>query len=171
MKQKIIIKVQIACHKCKTKALKIAAGVVSVTVQGDEALVVTGRCVDPVALTATLRKKVGVAILLSVEEIKDQATKKDVPGPANKADKEPSGGGDNKADDGKEKPAPTPLCYLYGMMPLAACQPCNYYYPPQQPQYCMYEIPPPDPNPCSIMSINIHNDKQLHITNGKNAIF
>ncbi|KAL5565573.1 hypothetical protein UlMin_028737 [Ulmus minor] len=73
MKQKIIVKVQMRCNKCRTNAMKIVA-----TASGVNSLirlVVTGDGVDPVCLTSSLRKKVGSATLLSVEQLKE--TKKE----------------------------------------------------------------------------------------------
>uniref|UniRef100_A0A2N9HZP4 HMA domain-containing protein n=1 Tax=Fagus sylvatica TaxID=28930 RepID=A0A2N9HZP4_FAGSY len=77
MKQKIVIKVQMACHKCRAKAMKIAAkadGVISVAVEGSDKdqLVVIGEGVDSANLTCSLRKKLCYATLLSVEEVKEK---------------------------------------------------------------------------------------------------
>ncbi|KAF6164059.1 hypothetical protein GIB67_037465 [Kingdonia uniflora] len=75
MKQKIVLKVDMPCEKCKTKALKVAAvteGVISVALEGDEKdkLVVIGENVDSASLTSVMRKKVGNTNLVSVEEVK-----------------------------------------------------------------------------------------------------
>ena len=80
VQQKIVVKVQMNCNKCRKKAMKIAAmanGVNSVKIEGEDKdrVVVTGDGVDPVCLTSSLRKKVGSATLLSVEEVKE--TKKE----------------------------------------------------------------------------------------------
>ncbi|KAK7291396.1 hypothetical protein RIF29_06505 [Crotalaria pallida] len=61
LQQKIVIKIQLDCDKCRSKALKIAAqekGVSSVALEGEEKdkLVVTGE-VDAVCLASVLRKK------------------------------------------------------------------------------------------------------------------
>uniref|UniRef100_A0A2N9HGP6 HMA domain-containing protein n=1 Tax=Fagus sylvatica TaxID=28930 RepID=A0A2N9HGP6_FAGSY len=77
MKQKIIIKVQMTCDKCRTKAMKIAAttdGVNSVAIEGSDKdqLVVIGEGVDSANLTCSLRKKLCHATLLSVEEVKEK---------------------------------------------------------------------------------------------------
>ncbi|KAJ0044688.1 hypothetical protein Pint_03687 [Pistacia integerrima] len=76
MKQKIVIKVQMSCEKCRSKAMKIAAmadGVSKVEMQGAESdqLVVIGEGVDAVKLTRSLRKKLRYATLESVQEEKD----------------------------------------------------------------------------------------------------
>ncbi|KAL5565564.1 hypothetical protein UlMin_028728 [Ulmus minor] len=80
MKQKIVVKVQMNCNKCRKKAMKIAAmanGVNSVKIEGEDKdrVVVTGDGVDPVCLTSSLRKKVGSSTLLSVEEVKAEPPK------------------------------------------------------------------------------------------------
>ncbi|XP_039117611.1 heavy metal-associated isoprenylated plant protein 47-like [Dioscorea cayenensis subsp. rotundata] len=80
MKQKIVIKVQMNCEKCKIKAMKIVAateGVESVSVEGkdNDQLVVIGDRVDSTTLTSKLRKKVGHAELVSVNEVKKPAEK------------------------------------------------------------------------------------------------
>nr|DAD43095.1 TPA_asm: hypothetical protein HUJ06_001325 [Nelumbo nucifera] len=74
MKQKIVLKVEMSCQKCQTKALRVAAGacgVESVKLDGKEKdmVVVTGDGMDPVALTSTLRKKVGQTELVTLEHI------------------------------------------------------------------------------------------------------
>ncbi|RVW50117.1 Heavy metal-associated isoprenylated plant protein 47 [Vitis vinifera] len=70
MKQKIIVKVQMNCDKCRTKAMKIAAveeGVISVAIEGAEKdrVVVIGDGVDSASLTCCLRKKLGYATLVA----------------------------------------------------------------------------------------------------------
>ncbi|XVF33841.1 hypothetical protein REPUB_Repub18cG0006400 [Reevesia pubescens] len=75
MKQKIVIKVQIHCDKCRTKAMKIAAvanGVSSVAIAGKDKdqVVVTGEGIDSANLTCLLRKKLGYAAIISVGEAK-----------------------------------------------------------------------------------------------------
>ncbi|KAM7499044.1 hypothetical protein LguiA_023458 [Lonicera macranthoides] len=74
MKQKIVIKVQMKCEECRTKAMKIAAvaeGVSSLKIEGEEKekIVVIGDGVDSVTLTRSLQKKVGHATLLAVEAL------------------------------------------------------------------------------------------------------
>ncbi|XVF76971.1 hypothetical protein PTKIN_Ptkin14bG0002800 [Pterospermum kingtungense] len=75
MKQKIVIKVQMHCDKCRTKAMKIAAvanGVSSVAIGGKDKdqVVVTGEGIDSANLTCVLRKKLGYANIISVGEAK-----------------------------------------------------------------------------------------------------
>ncbi|XP_040987367.1 heavy metal-associated isoprenylated plant protein 47-like isoform X2 [Juglans microcarpa x Juglans regia] len=86
MKQKIVIKVQMTCDKCRTKAMKIAAtssGVISVGIQGPDKdqLVVIGEGVDSACLTSSLRKKLCYATILTVEEVKPEKPKPPVPAP------------------------------------------------------------------------------------------
>ncbi|GMY30803.1 heavy metal-associated isoprenylated plant protein 47-like [Fagus crenata] len=81
MKQKIVMKVQMNCEKCRTKALKIAAeakGVSSVAIEGADKsqVVVIGDEVDSASLTRSLRKKLGHATIVSVQELKEDAKKK-----------------------------------------------------------------------------------------------
>ncbi|KAL4618461.1 hypothetical protein ACB092_06G012400 [Castanea dentata] len=77
MKQKIVIKVQMTSHKCRTKAMKIAAKTrgVSVALGGldKDQLVVIGEDVDSAKLTCLLGKKLCYASILSVEEMKPNA--------------------------------------------------------------------------------------------------
>ncbi|XP_021287415.1 heavy metal-associated isoprenylated plant protein 47-like [Herrania umbratica] len=75
MKQKIVIKVQMHCDKCRTKAMKIAAvanGVSSVAIGGKDKdqVVVTGEGIDSAKLTCLLGKKLGYAAITSVGEDK-----------------------------------------------------------------------------------------------------
>ncbi|KAJ4702465.1 Heavy metal transport/detoxification protein [Melia azedarach] len=75
MKQKIVMKVQMNCQKCRTQALMLAAsacGVNSVGFEGPEKdkVVVIGDGVDSVKLVTCLRKKVGCTELLTVAETK-----------------------------------------------------------------------------------------------------
>ncbi|KAI9185190.1 hypothetical protein LWI28_005143 [Acer negundo] len=91
--QKIVIKVQVRCDKCRSKAMKIAAvedgEIFSVAWEGGDKdkVVVIGDGVDAATLTRNLRKKLFFADLLSVEEVKE---KKDV------------------KKEGKKDPEPTP---------------------------------------------------------------
>ncbi|GKV37422.1 hypothetical protein SLEP1_g45453 [Rubroshorea leprosula] len=76
MKQKIVIKVQMSCEKCRTKAKKIAAetdGVSSLAIEGEDRdqVVVTGDGIDSANLTRILRKKVGFATILSVQKVEE----------------------------------------------------------------------------------------------------
>ncbi|RVW50107.1 Heavy metal-associated isoprenylated plant protein 47 [Vitis vinifera] len=86
MKQKIIVKVQMNCDKCRTKAMKIAAveeGVISVAIEGAEKdrVVVIGDGVDSACLTLRLREKLGYATIVSVEEVKEKGNEKPKPAP------------------------------------------------------------------------------------------
>ncbi|KAJ7946476.1 Heavy metal transport/detoxification protein [Quillaja saponaria] len=69
------MKVQFRCQKCRTKALKVAAGahgVNSVSLEGGDKdqLVVIGDGMDAANLAATLRKKVAYADIVSLSEVK-----------------------------------------------------------------------------------------------------
>ncbi|KAK1683697.1 hypothetical protein QYE76_044545 [Lolium multiflorum] len=93
MKQKIVIKVSMSCDKSRSKALSMAAraaGVTSMGITGDarDQLEVVGDGVDPVCLVNCLRKKLGVAHIVQVEEVKDkkpEEKKKEEPKPASPA--------------------------------------------------------------------------------------
>ncbi|KAK0591081.1 hypothetical protein LWI29_035419 [Acer saccharum] len=78
MKQKVVIKVTMNGQKSRSKALKIvvgASGVESAAWKGDN-IEVTGEELDPACLTLLLRKKLGYADLVSVEERKKKRKKK-----------------------------------------------------------------------------------------------
>ncbi|KAK0596934.1 hypothetical protein LWI29_000414 [Acer saccharum] len=75
MKQKIVMKVQMSCQKCRTESLKLVAkedGVSFVGLEGAEKdkVVVIGEGVDAVKLATSLRNKVGHTELISVAEQK-----------------------------------------------------------------------------------------------------
>ncbi|XP_043725841.1 heavy metal-associated isoprenylated plant protein 47-like [Telopea speciosissima] len=75
MKQKIVMKVQMNCQKCRTKACEIAAssdGVEEIRIEGEEKdqVVVIGEGVDSIRMVQCLRKKVGWAYILSIGEVK-----------------------------------------------------------------------------------------------------
>ncbi|XP_009591620.1 heavy metal-associated isoprenylated plant protein 47-like [Nicotiana tabacum] len=75
MLQKIVIRVKHKCQKCQSKSLMIAAmstGVNSVALQGEkkDEVVIIGEQVDAAGITTLLRKKVGHASLVLVDEIK-----------------------------------------------------------------------------------------------------
>ncbi|KAA8534597.1 hypothetical protein F0562_032144 [Nyssa sinensis] len=75
MKQKIVIKMQLHGGKCRSKAMQIASvadGVTSVAIEGEDKdrVVVIGDGVDSASLANSLRKKVGYADIISVEEVK-----------------------------------------------------------------------------------------------------
>ncbi|TXG68105.1 hypothetical protein EZV62_009380 [Acer yangbiense] len=82
VQQKIVIKVQMPCEKCRSKAMKIAVtkdGVTKVEIQGKgkDELVVIGNEVDSVKLAQSLRKKLHCyAEILSVEEEKEKKDEK-----------------------------------------------------------------------------------------------
>ncbi|KAL6275332.1 hypothetical protein ACE6H2_018933 [Prunus campanulata] len=64
------------CDKCRTKALKIAAaahGASKVSIEGADKdhIEVIGDGVDSVCLTSLLRKKLGFATIVKVEEVKE----------------------------------------------------------------------------------------------------
>uniref|UniRef100_A0A0D9YU76 HMA domain-containing protein n=1 Tax=Oryza glumipatula TaxID=40148 RepID=A0A0D9YU76_9ORYZ len=76
-KQKIVIKVEMSCDKCRWKAMRLVAttgGASSVTLAGDgkDQLVVVGNGVNFIKLIAALRKKVGHATLVTVGEVKEE---------------------------------------------------------------------------------------------------
>jgi hypothetical protein len=76
LQQKIVIRVSMSCDKSRAKALSMAAraaGVASMGITGDarDQLEVVGEGVDPVCLVSCLRKKLGSAHIVKVEEVKD----------------------------------------------------------------------------------------------------
>jgi hypothetical protein len=80
LQQKIVIKVQMASDKCRSKAMALVAstgGVSSVALAGDgkDQVVVVGEGVDSIKLTEALRKKVGDAQLVQVGEDKKEEKK------------------------------------------------------------------------------------------------
>ncbi|KAI3994660.1 hypothetical protein MKX01_027550 [Papaver californicum] len=109
MKQKIVIEVQMHCSKCRSKALKIAAvadGIVDfVGLEGPEKdkVVVIGHNVDSAGLTSCLRKKVGHANIIKIEEVKPEEKKPEEKKPEEK-----------KPDDEKK---PCMIQYPYGPYP------------------------------------------------------
>jgi hypothetical protein len=73
LQQKIVIKVEMTCDKCRSKAMSLVAktrGVDSVSIAGDakDQVVVVGDSVDSVKLASALRKKVGPAHLVQVAD-------------------------------------------------------------------------------------------------------
>ncbi|XP_030546414.1 heavy metal-associated isoprenylated plant protein 47-like [Rhodamnia argentea] len=75
MKKKMVLKVQMKCQKCRTKALQTVSesdGVNSVAIQGEDKdkVVVVGEGVDAVLLVNRLRKKVGPTQIISLEDLK-----------------------------------------------------------------------------------------------------
>ncbi|PON94099.1 hypothetical protein TorRG33x02_101380 [Trema orientale] len=79
LQQKIVIEVRMKCKKCRSKALKIATaedGVTSVALKGEnknQMEIIGDGIVDAAGLAETLRKKVGYADIVSVEEVKENA--------------------------------------------------------------------------------------------------
>ena len=87
VQQKIVIKVQMSCDKCRSKAMAVVAatgGLDSVALDGEgrDKVVVVGEGVDSVKLTSALRKKVGHADLLHVGEVVKKDDKKPPPAAA-----------------------------------------------------------------------------------------
>ncbi|KAI4366210.1 hypothetical protein MLD38_022115 [Melastoma candidum] len=128
MKQKIVIKVCMNCDRARSEAMKIAAktcGVRTMGIEGNELdqLVVTGEGIDSACLTITLRKKVGPAVIVKIEEVK----------PAEKEQKK-----DEKPKCEWSCPPPPPPCKPCG--PPPPCKPCGP--PPCKP------CGPPPCEPC-----------------------
>ncbi|KAF3796819.1 hypothetical protein EJ110_NYTH00627 [Nymphaea thermarum] len=74
MKKKVVLRVEMCCDRCRTKALETVAsidGVLSVALEGAERnmVVVVGEGMDPVTITKKLRKKAGHTELVKVEAI------------------------------------------------------------------------------------------------------
>ncbi|KAL6652577.1 hypothetical protein ACP70R_011502 [Stipagrostis hirtigluma subsp. patula] len=73
----MVIRVSMPCEKSRSKAMALAAradGVISMAITGDarDRLEVVGDGVDPVCLVSCLRRKLGHAEILQVEEVKDK---------------------------------------------------------------------------------------------------
>ncbi|SPT18709.1 unnamed protein product [Triticum aestivum] len=121
MKQKIVIQLSMSCDKSRSKALTLAAkaaGVTSMGITGDarDQLEVVGDGVDPVCLVSCLRKKLGHAQIIKVEEVKKPEEKK-------KEDPKP--------------PAPMPV----PVHPPPYFYPPSSYYPQQYPPHFCDEQP------------------------------
>ncbi|KAJ6700431.1 hypothetical protein OIU79_013464 [Salix purpurea] len=76
MKQKIVLRVQMNCEKCRIKTLRVvsdADGVSSVGFEGEnkQNVVVIGD-VDAAGLASRLRKKVGHTDIISVAPVKEK---------------------------------------------------------------------------------------------------
>ncbi|CAN6235305.1 unnamed protein product [Urochloa humidicola] len=102
MKQKIVIKLSIATDKSRSKAMVLAAkadGVSKMGITGDgkDRLEVEGDGIDAVCLVKCLRRKIGHAEILQVEEVK----------PAEKKPEEKK----------PEEPKPLPYWYPYHYPP------------------------------------------------------
>ncbi|KAM3367966.1 hypothetical protein ACQJBY_016493 [Aegilops geniculata] len=120
MKQKIVIQLSMSCDKSRSKALTLAAraaGVTSMGITGDarDQLEVVGDGVDPVCLVCCLRKKLGHAKIIKVEEVKKPEEKKEDPKP----------------------PAPMPV----PVHPPPYFYPPSSYYPHQYPPHFCDEQP------------------------------
>ncbi|GAB2293733.1 hypothetical protein Dimus_027945 [Dionaea muscipula] len=133
MKQKIVIKVHMSCEKCRTKAMKVAAttsGVNSVALQGNDKdqLVVMGDKVDSACLATTLKKKVGHAMIVSVEQVVEK-------NPKGKPDDTNVGVGDKGKE--QEKPIsvvlPPPYIYPNPIPPPYYCYCPSQVYVPAEP--------------------------------------
>ncbi|KAF9679310.1 hypothetical protein SADUNF_Sadunf06G0001800 [Salix dunnii] len=77
MKQKIVLKVQMNCEKCRSKTLTVvsdADGVSHVGFEGEQRqnVVVIGDDVDAAGLACKLKKKVGHTKIISVEAVKEK---------------------------------------------------------------------------------------------------
>ncbi|KAJ8629720.1 hypothetical protein MRB53_023043 [Persea americana] len=126
MKQKIVMKVDMHCPKCRSKAMEIAAashGATSVAIEGKEQdqVVVIGDEIDSTCLVKRLRKNVGCTNIVTIEEVKPKQEKKE----EKKVEK--------KDEKKEEKPRCQPHCHGY-------------------PYYVGYEIDEdPSPSICSIM--------------------
>ncbi|KAJ6747915.1 hypothetical protein OIU74_030222 [Salix koriyanagi] len=77
MKQKIVLRVQMNCDKCRIKTLRVvsdADGVSSVGFEGEnkQNVAVIGDAVDAARLASTLRKKVGHTDIISVAPVKEE---------------------------------------------------------------------------------------------------
>ncbi|KAL6845829.1 hypothetical protein ACP4OV_024404 [Aristida adscensionis] len=139
MKQKIVVKVSMPCERSRSKAMAIAAradGVVSMGITGDarDRLEVVGDGVDSVCLVSCLRRKLGHAEILQVEEVKDKK-------PAD--EKKPAA-----AEEKKKLGEPT-------AQPLAV-HPPPQWYPGYYYHHHHHPPPPPmvicdEPGTCNIM--------------------
>ncbi|GAB4827827.1 hypothetical protein Ancab_034712 [Ancistrocladus abbreviatus] len=122
MKQKIVIKIHIDCEKCRIKAMKVATsalGVNTVAVEGDQ-LVVSGVDVDAAKLTWCLRKKVGYAMLVALEEVKDKQPEPEKNDGKENGKKEKE---EEKNEETPEKSIPCPPCPSYHYHPY-----CTQFY-------------------------------------------
>ncbi|KAM5582760.1 heavy metal-associated isoprenylated plant protein 41-like [Rosa sericea] len=125
VQQKIVMKVQMSCEKCRTMALKIAAvakGVKQVSIAAEKDQVeVIGERIDSVTLTMSMRKKVGHAYIVSVEEVKVE-----------------------EAVEEEKKPSDEPIPNAWTP---------SYYYVPclQYPNPMHYQVVHEQPTNCSVM--------------------
>ncbi|XP_068503264.1 heavy metal-associated isoprenylated plant protein 16-like isoform X2 [Phaseolus vulgaris] len=119
MKQKVVIKLQMDCDKCRNKALKIAAevpGVTSVALEGDDSdrVAVSGENVDMVCLANQLKKKFSSVVIVTVEDLKKVAEEKKKKEDAEKKKKEEE---EEKRKKMEEK--------LKSMLRACLCKKCN----------------------------------------------
>ncbi|KAI8557940.1 hypothetical protein RHMOL_Rhmol04G0049900 [Rhododendron molle] len=122
--RKVVVKVcSMNGQKSRSKALKIVVGVESVALKGQEndQIEVTGDDIDAVAITTSLRKKVGFAELVAVAPVEEKKA-------------------DPKTDDKGKEPTIQPLAWPSGV-PYGT--PAPYYV-----QEIKYND---DPACCSIM--------------------
>ncbi|XP_062017361.1 heavy metal-associated isoprenylated plant protein 41-like [Rosa rugosa] len=130
VQQKIVMKVQMCCEKCRTMALKIAAvakGVKQVSIEGEKDQVeVIGERIDSVTLTMSMRKKVGHADIVSIEEVKVEEVKVE------------------EAVEEEKKPSDDPIPNAWTP---------SYYYVPclQYPNPMHYLVVHEEPTNCSVM--------------------
>ncbi|CAO2820864.1 unnamed protein product [Amaranthus hypochondriacus] len=171
MKQKIVVKAQIHCGKCRKKALKIAAsadGVISVAIQGkdkDEIMII-GDSVDSAGLCTALRKKLGYANLISVEEVKDPKPEEKKPEEkkTEKSEEKKPEKEEKKAEGDKKKEEEKKQKEDGANKSESKASSIYHHYHPNYPptNYCCPNYPPPqchlyttyydDPNPnCTIM--------------------
>ncbi|VAH48647.1 heavy metal-associated isoprenylated plant protein 16-like [Triticum dicoccoides] len=129
MKQKIVIQLSMSCDKSRAKALTLAAraaGVTSMGITGDarDQLEVVGDGVDPVCLVCCLRKKLGHAQIIKVEEVKKPEEKK------------------------KDEPKPAPAVPVH---PPPYYYPPSYYHHQYQPPHMVADVCDEQPGNCRTM--------------------
>ncbi|XP_048324069.1 heavy metal-associated isoprenylated plant protein 47 [Ziziphus jujuba] len=79
MQQKVVIELKIKCSKCRSKALKIVAVQNGITKFGFEPenrnrmVIIGDGIIDAAGLALSLRKKLGYADLVSVEEVEEES--------------------------------------------------------------------------------------------------
>ncbi|XP_048569396.1 disease resistance protein Pik-1-like [Triticum urartu] len=142
MTQRIVIAVQMASSRCRSKALALVAatpGVDSVALAGDakDQVVVVGHGVDSAKLTSALRRKVGHAQLLQVGDVKKEDPKKPA---AAVVEHYPHSG--YSYPYGYYYPSqPAPVNVFYGQQ----------HYPAAAVEACGYPCSRPEPGTCSVM--------------------
>ncbi|PUZ47564.1 hypothetical protein GQ55_7G176000 [Panicum hallii var. hallii] len=134
MKQKMVIKVSMPCARSRSRAMALAAradGVISMGIAGDsrDKLEVVGDGVDAACLVSCLRRKLGHAEILQVEEVKDKPE-----------EEETTKGPDNTMTAQPDVVEPPPDCHHgYGYY-------CCHLHPPPPPMVVCDE-----PGSCTIM--------------------